>query len=622
MRRTATLSFVVAEDTLSYTDAVSKIAINKKIKLAVGIKNTLTQFLNYGILWFPQGMFVINAVQIQQSAQGITVSLTLKDKMSLLNGDCGGTLPATVIFHEKEDYNNTTGEVKITLVPMYNIIQEAVNHWGNEQIGNILIDGLDTRVKKVVRWTGDSSIYIHYTKEGLVPNSVQVKFSPDPQYKEYPTGTDIGYIFTDFTYPGELIGDAGNSIMNILDKIRDALGNFEYFYDIDGKFHFQEIKNYLNTTQASTVLTQLNRYQTVDTVYNSSHNRDDSESYIVDMGKGKSVYDFSNSDLIISYSNSPNYSNIKNDFLVWGIRKTATGLELPFRYHLAIDDKPALDKTATDVILYEEKESGTKKARIPGTDEAADPSKIPEGEQLVSVTPIDWRTQLYLQGLEAEATGKASNYYYAELANEWRKIYDIAGTENKKIKDTDTHGRVGFTDEVRANSVDMDFFLDFIDTTSALGDLSVSKIGRRTKVLVNNKINCMFEPPVNDICFITSEDKLSPEEWTHEQQEKECQRKGQTYCTLEDEAYDRLEVGGYYNGADIAIKELLWQYTNYNETITINCVPIYHLDVNQRITINNPEIGVSGDFLIKTISLPLGHTGNMTITANRIQTKI
>jgi hypothetical protein len=228
------------------------------------------------------------------------------------------------------------------------------------------------------------------------------------------------------------------------------------------------------------------------------------------MGKGKSVYDFSNSDLIISYSNSPNYSNIKNDFLVWGIRKTATGLELPFRYHLAIDDKPALDKTATDVILYEEKESGTKKARIPGTDEVADPSKIPEGEQLVSVTPIDWRTQLYLQGLEAEATGKASNYYYAELANEWRKIYDIAGTENK-------NERIGFTDAVRANSVDMDFFLDFIDTTSALGDLSVSKIGRRTKVLVNNKINCMFEPPVNDICFITSEDKLSPEEWTHEQ---------------------------------------------------------------------------------------------------------
>jgi hypothetical protein len=43
------------------------------------------------------------------------------------------------------------------------------------------------------------------------------------------------------------------------------------------------------------------------------------------MGKGKSVYDFTNSDLVISYSNNPDYGNIKNDFLVWGIRKTISG---------------------------------------------------------------------------------------------------------------------------------------------------------------------------------------------------------------------------------------------------------------------------------------------------------
>jgi hypothetical protein len=60
------------------------------------------------------------------------------------------------------------------------------------------------------------------------------------------------------------------------------------------------------------------------------------------MGKGKSVYDFTNSDLVISYSNNPDYGNIKNDFLVWGIRKTISGQELPIRYHLAIDKKPEL----------------------------------------------------------------------------------------------------------------------------------------------------------------------------------------------------------------------------------------------------------------------------------------
>jgi hypothetical protein len=64
----------------------------------------------------------------------------------------------------------------------------------------------------------------------------------------YSTGMDIGYIYTDFTYPGELIGDAGDTVCDILDTIKSTLGNYEYFYDIDGNFVFQEIKNYLNTT--------------------------------------------------------------------------------------------------------------------------------------------------------------------------------------------------------------------------------------------------------------------------------------------------------------------------------------------------------------------------------------
>jgi len=29
-------------------------------------------------------------------------------------------------------------------------------------------------------------------------------------------GEDVGYIYTDFTYPGDLIGDAGNTVTDIL----------------------------------------------------------------------------------------------------------------------------------------------------------------------------------------------------------------------------------------------------------------------------------------------------------------------------------------------------------------------------------------------------------------------
>ena len=61
----------------------------------------------YGdIVWFPLGIFVIFDPSIShQVQQGVTISISLKDKMCLLNGDAGGVIPASVTFSEKEDSN-------------------------------------------------------------------------------------------------------------------------------------------------------------------------------------------------------------------------------------------------------------------------------------------------------------------------------------------------------------------------------------------------------------------------------------------------------------------------------------------------------------------------------------
>ena len=48
----------------------------------------------------------------------------------------------------------------------------------------------------------------------------------------------LKYILTNFIYPGELIAKPGDTVAGILDKIKNVLGNFEYFYDIDGHFRF------------------------------------------------------------------------------------------------------------------------------------------------------------------------------------------------------------------------------------------------------------------------------------------------------------------------------------------------------------------------------------------------
>ena len=51
-------------------------------------------------------------------------------------------------------------------------------------------------------------------------------------------GDAAGYRKTDLTYPGDLIANVGESLVTVLDKIKSTFSDFEYFYDIDGRFIF------------------------------------------------------------------------------------------------------------------------------------------------------------------------------------------------------------------------------------------------------------------------------------------------------------------------------------------------------------------------------------------------
>ena len=65
------------------------------------------------------------------------------------------------------------------------------------------------------------------------------------------------------------------------------------------------------------------------------------------------------------------------------------------------------------------------------------------------------------------------------------------------------------------------------------------------------------------------------------------------------------------------IKELIFTHTNYNESVNISTVPIYYLEPNTRISIDDPETGVNGDYIIKSISLPLAVSGASNISATK-----
>ena len=488
-------------------------------------------------------------------------------------------------------------------------------------------------------------------------------------------------------------GNAGDTVCSILDSIKNTLGNFEYFYDLNGNFRFQEIKNYLNTSLTTDIL-----------------NNSNAEHYLTNRSKGKVKYEFNDSSIITSFSNSPQYGMIKNDFIVWGMRKTVDNKTLPIRYHLAIDTKP-VPGNQYQCQFFDDPESinladlqPIKKAKMPITLDRIeqlpqigelgkvywvkdadrkieqgyywDPDnertlteaekkitqdgkiifphylkEFPEEEstpdesftkpsverlfmdesfkysvkpvdkdsdgkfdtytveythyypaQLEKIITTDWRSELYMSGVNTTRFGTDSNYYYTELENEWTKLYDLKNQQWKQ--------------EIIDNVTSMDYFLDFIDSTAAISQFSVQNIGRRTKVVVDDKINCIFEPEIPDYVLIQQETDDS------NALIQECLDRGQNFLQIESGIYDGLVPGGTYNSAYNYMQNLLYQHTGYNEAITLQILPMYFLEPNIRIGVWDKETGIHGDYMLNTFSIPLDISGTMTLSCTKALEKI
>lgn len=631
VRRTANLT-IALDGYNDYKQVNLLFSINKKVSIEIGIKNTTGLYTDFPICWFPMGLYIIINSSVNHSSTELTLNLQLKDKMCLLNGECGGTIHSATVFDTYETID-PEGNPIITRPTIYRIIMQLVNHFGGEDLGKIIIADLETLVKQVMKWTGSAPLYILYKMNGskkqyyitISERDRQAHIADGWSQEEgspFAYGYDVGYTYTDFTYPGQLVCEPGAAVTDVLDKIIGVLGNYEYFYDVNGNFVFQEIKNYLNNSQSKYIIEEL-----ID---------GNTDSYLLDMSNGKTVYDFQDSTLITSFSNNPQYSKIRNDFVIWGIRQTAAGINIPIRYHLAIDKKPTPGNTyyafkyidpQDDIqkwhlpIKFESKshfpetgaygvfyyDTSTQKIYKWGRDDDSN-DYLQINATIQSITTTDWRTELYFQGVLAEPFGIESNYYFQELVNEWPKIYDI---ENGT-----------FREETSLYPESIDYFLDFIDSDSQIGQFSVENIGRRS--LVENKnedVNCVFEPNIPDLILINAVevDRMG---MTMREMRQYCQARGQEYSQVSDTVYEALEVGGTLNSAYNYVRQMLHQATSYNQNVSISCIPIYTLQPNTRIGIHDTDSGINGDYLINNITISFGAGDTMSVSATRALEKI
>lgn len=469
LRRTCSLSLVVPE--IKYTDY--HWSFNTKFFLEIGLLNEINSKYP-SIIWIPQGVFLVSTFSQSLSANAYTINISGKDKMCLLNGEQGGTIhDLEVDFSVIDEYdkvNNVTVKRKLTL---REIIYNLLLDYGHEKPENIVINDLDEYGLELLEYRGDEPIYFYssvksdpsqfsgeyvnlaYSKSSLskfglsnnkfkdleelsASNSnvekcyigtdsyYKIKKSAKEYYqiKEIEYGMAAGYQVTNLTYAGDLVASLGNSITSILDKIKNMLAHFEYYYNVNGQFVFQRKRSFQNSTWNSItknpIITEFADYD----------------------------YEFNNSEFLQSISITPQLNSVKNDYSIWSTRTGVSGAEVPIHLRYAIDHKP--QKYTSIKVTKDE------------VDAIPDYSGSKESQSSVtySTSNYDWREIIYrmakdyvlwakyLPDFEYKVLSANINNgylsgktgyepYYIDIYNFWRDLYDPDG-EKKDFEFTNT----------------------------------------------------------------------------------------------------------------------------------------------------------------------------------------
>ena len=605
--------------------------LKTKFKVEVGVFSEQEQ----KIVWFKQGTYVITSFSASYSGSQCTISISGKDKMCMLNGELGGVINSSLVL---DTYDEVVGSItKKIKLPIKNIIRDLMYQYGNEPYHNIIINDLDLTGLELQEYRYDTPLYLlrkkgedQYFNATLVPKGTDYDLSSLSQYDSLSTfitttesevvniegqdyqvakieyGQTAGYKEIDLVYPDELSVKAGENVVTVLDKLVKMLGNYEFFYDIDGRFIFQEKNTYINTAWNSTAQNE------GDAVYVTPFHQ--ASPY---------VYEFKDLRFFTSVSNTPNLSNLKNDYTVWGERPNGT----PIHMRYAIDKKPIYYKSI-QVSQEELKDYNDKYGlSVEGQESIAYWWRDNPGEN--GKECADWREIIYQMQKDYYKYGHLDDFnlkiieanpqyyplgltgyeqYYIDIQGFWRYLYD---PESDNTEQYYQEGQFkGWNKMVYESPSDLVFWFDFLDAQeSVLGEYSVANIGTRPKVVNDNAVKSIYYGDTPSIIFT---DKINSDTY----------KDGYRYFTAGSQYKDIFKKSAQGKSAKDAIDNLLYNYSYCIESITINSIPIYNLEPNTLIYIQDSNTKIKGDYIITRMSIPLTYSGTMTINGTKLEQRL
>ena len=741
VRRTCQLTFTTSMET-KITEPLW--ALKSKFKLEIGLKNLINSAYP-DIIWFKQGTFGITGFNISESSNSYNISIQGKDKMVFLNGELGGSLFAQHDFGSY-DQINADGSITTLKIKLYNIIRQAVHEYGQEPFHNIIINDLDNYGYELWNYQGgnhEDYLYYFYGAEDLkiknmtlngntivypensetgiaiknlresqlfnrnklvpqVQNSFRLSKNGTNQYyiAKIGYGEIAGYYLTDLIYAGDLILNAGETVTALLDKIIAMLGNYEYFYNIDGQFIFQK-----KPVQTQGMFTTLGENKIIPT-----------------LTLPKYSYQFKDKSIIINQTPAlAAMTEIKNDYTIWGTRTSVNGAKIPIHARFAIKSKPTSYKTldryeAVDLfyvrmslvnyieiyndtatyldegidafgklyyyvvdqpqegkeyfqvikkskdigdfkyiqspdeiklcilsnnyqkfsfvedydVYYLENELGQYLPFKPSNVERSSLTKqyyvkVPSRNYLS--TEWDWRELVYQMAvdfykhnseIDFEIQRKINNPwivnnktgfepFFADMYEFWRLLYNPLGLESENFL---LKGEFKYWSKIPVfDPEDLVFWFDILDTQGELKNYSMDIIGHRPLVDNNNSITVIATRAIPEVEF----------QIIGKKPQQIGSLKALSILQIQpDFAKEAFNISNQGQNALDRINTLLCTHTILAKTISFNTIPLYHLEPNTRIYVEDDKKEIVGDYVITSLQIPLTHNDNMSLTATKV----
>ena len=437
--------------------------LNTKIKIEIGLENFTNKYLDNKIIWFPMGIYYLINFTIDNTAQGIILNLSAKDKMIKLTGDLGGTFNSTIEFGVINTETDIKGKFIKNKIKLKTIITEMVHTYGYEPYEKIFIYDLDDYGLNSISYQGEKPVYafleekedkmivVNYmfddnyiintyngedkklselsneNKDFFISkynilnekqeyNSFYLKDDNNKEHSYYikkcNKGDIIGYELAELTYIDDLIAAPGENVTSILNKILNILGkdNYEYYYDLNGNFIFKKQDQFIQ------IESYLNPYV----------------SFL------KPDMQFTDQ-IIINKTESFDLSKIKNDFTIWGKKNNS---EQQFHVRIAIDKKP---KQYISLKIDKNKEKELKQ-KYP--DLYNEKVELEQESICYSVNPyslsddwnnestwrqVDWREIIYQMAQDYKKFNQLSDFYKLIEKNNPEYVNGITGYERYYI---------------------------------------------------------------------------------------------------------------------------------------------------------------------------------------------